>query len=236
MSGEHSGKFSLFVLVFSVTVAVLWMPDFPRVVSMKTADAELKFSGGGRRLNLQKPDVDERFVYEVMQNYDETVNRFLAKSLIAGHLEASYQYLYMSNIFARSDVALPGFAKFFQKASNTELNNAQFLLSYINKRGGFYEFRDIDRPSVFTFVEKEDLAIESLGKALHLETVIYQRLTKIHERVERKGDAHLSHTLQDHFLEQKVDFIKELKDHIARLSIMKPGQYDQAVYLYDREI
>ena len=46
--------------------------------------------------------------------------------------------------FDRSDVALPGFYKFFKKASQRELNNANFLMSYVNKRGGFVSLRDIE--------------------------------------------------------------------------------------------
>lgn len=60
MIGEHSGKFSVFVLVLSVTVAILWMPDFPRVDSMKTSDAEVSVIGSGRRPKLQKPGEDRQ--------------------------------------------------------------------------------------------------------------------------------------------------------------------------------
>lgn len=46
--------------------------------------------------------------------------------------------------FDRYDVALPGFSRFFKKASDRELENADFLMTYVNKRGGYIRLEDID--------------------------------------------------------------------------------------------
>ncbi|XP_052225818.1 yolk ferritin-like isoform X2 [Dreissena polymorpha] len=43
---------------------------------------------------------------------------------------------YRSHYFGRSDVALPGFAKWFEEASKEERSHATSLMEYINKRGG----------------------------------------------------------------------------------------------------
>ena len=48
-----------------------------------------------------------------------------------------------SQYFARSDVALPGFAKFFSEASKEERSHAEKLMEYINKRGGDVQLKEV---------------------------------------------------------------------------------------------
>ncbi|KAH3789742.1 hypothetical protein DPMN_167929, partial [Dreissena polymorpha] len=55
---------------------------------------------------------------------------------ISYELRASYFYQAYSHYFGRSDVALPGFAKWFEEASKEERSHATSLMEYINKRGG----------------------------------------------------------------------------------------------------
>ena len=45
--------------------------------------------------------------------------------------------------FDRDDVALPGFAKYFEKASVEEREHAEKLMKYQNKRGGRIVLQDI---------------------------------------------------------------------------------------------
>ena len=48
--------------------------------------------------------------------------------------------------FDRDDVALPGFSKFFKKASNEEREHAEMFMKYQNKRGGRIILKDVPRP------------------------------------------------------------------------------------------
>ena len=51
-------------------------------------------------------------------------------------LYACYTYQSMSFYFDRDDVALPGFARYFKKASDEERVHAERLMKYQNTRGG----------------------------------------------------------------------------------------------------
>ena len=55
---------------------------------------------------------------------------------IGEEMKAFYMYRDMAYYFDRSDVALPGFYKFFKEASDEELEHADKLRVYQNKRGG----------------------------------------------------------------------------------------------------
>ena len=48
-----------------------------------------------------------------------------------------------ANYFSRADVSLPGFSKYFQKASERELENANHFMKYVNMRGGTVDFENI---------------------------------------------------------------------------------------------
>ncbi|XP_052773794.1 ferritin light chain-like [Mya arenaria] len=235
MAEERNGTFSLLVLVVVVAAAVLWIPDVPGVHS-QSATEDSKLNIRARAIRKYKTKDDERYVSPVKFNWDDTVNRIISKTLVTSHLSASYQYLYMANYFDRSDVALPGFSSYFRKASDREMKNANSLLTYVNKRGGYHEFRDIEHPEIFTFVEEEDLVRESLGHALRIENDLYYRNEKMHTRARKINDPHLTHFIEDNFLDQKVNVIKELKDHLGRLSYMATSNYGLAVYLYDRDM
>ena len=62
-------------------------------------------------------------------------------------LYAFYSYLSMASYFDRDDVALPGFADYFRKASKEELEHAQKLMEFQNKRGGRITLSDIKKPA-----------------------------------------------------------------------------------------
>ena len=77
-----------------------------------------------------------------------------------------YKYPYchsslQANYFARSDVALSGFANFFRRASDEERKHANFLMDYVNKRGGYHELRDIEARL------EENICENSDGFSLH---------------------------------------------------------------------
>merc|ERR1712243_276673 len=61
-------------------------------------------------------------------------------------LHAHYVYLSMSLYFDRDDVALPGFSKYFKKASAEEAEHAEKFMKFQNSRGGRVVLKDIPRP------------------------------------------------------------------------------------------
>ncbi|XP_056004466.1 soma ferritin-like [Ostrea edulis] len=73
---------------------------------------------------------------------------------ITRELQASYFYQAYAQYFARSDVALPGFAKFFSEASKEERNHAEKLMEYVNKRGGDIQLKELKLQDVCNLVTK----------------------------------------------------------------------------------
>lgn len=78
----------------------------------------------------------------VRQEFTENANDLIT-SQITKELQASYLYHAYANYFGRSDVALPGFKKFFSAASKEERDHAEQLMDYLNSRGGNVELADV---------------------------------------------------------------------------------------------
>ncbi|KAK3095865.1 hypothetical protein FSP39_020122 [Pinctada imbricata] len=81
-------------------------------------------------------------VSTVNQKFKTQTNTDL-KDQIVRELQAGYFYDAYSHYFARADVALYGFAKFFAAAAKEERTHAEKMMEYINKRGGEVELGDI---------------------------------------------------------------------------------------------
>ena len=61
-------------------------------------------------------------------------------------------FCFKAHYFSRADVALPGFAKWFEKASKEERDHATGLIEYVNKRGGEVKMSDLTVSLMFDFV------------------------------------------------------------------------------------
>lgn len=85
----------------------------------------------------------KEFVSNIRQNYEEDINSKLIQQ-IQKELSASYIYQGYASYFQRADVSLSGIRKFFSEASLEERQHAQMLIDYINKRGGYAQFDEID--------------------------------------------------------------------------------------------
>ncbi|XP_053406915.1 yolk ferritin-like [Mercenaria mercenaria] len=93
-------------------------------------------------------------VDRVNQNYNDKVNAKIVQQ-IQYELKASYLYQAYSHYFGRADVSLPGFAKWFEKASLEERQHATGLIEYINKRGGTVSLNDLGFNSMCTTIDQE---------------------------------------------------------------------------------
>ncbi|CAG5116600.1 unnamed protein product [Candidula unifasciata] len=143
-------------------------------------------------------------------------------------LYASYVYLSMAYYFDRDDVALPGFHKYFKKLSNEERQHAKKLMKYQNQRGGQILLHDIKKPD-------EDVwgnGLEAMETALRLEKHVNQSLLELHNIAESKNDPQFEDFLEDEFLTEQVEAIKELSDYIRQLNRVGPGLGE---YIFDQE-
>ncbi|XP_047620140.1 ferritin heavy chain-like, partial [Phacochoerus africanus] len=106
---------------------------------------------------------------------------------------------------------------------------AQELISLQNRRGGRLRFRT-QKPDL----EASGGGLQALQCALHLEKRVHQSLLDLHRLATRKSDAQLCHFLKSRYLDQQVEFIKELGDHVTTLSQMGAPEVEMAEYLFEK--
>ncbi|XP_023869004.1 ferritin, middle subunit-like [Salvelinus sp. IW2-2015] len=166
---------------------------------------------------------------QVRQNYhndcEVAINRMINMEMFA-----SYTYTSMAFYFSRDDVALSGFAHFFKENSDEEREHADKLLSFQNKRGGRIVLQDIKKP------ERDEWGngLEAMQCALQLEKNVNQALLDLHKIASDKVDSHLCDFLETHYLNEQVDAIKKLGDHITNLTKMDAVNNKMAEYLFDK--
>lgn len=157
-------------------------------------------------------------VSQVRQNFHEECEAGINKQ-INWELYASYVYMSMSSYFCRDDVALPGFAKFFKKASDEEREHAQKLICYQNRRGGRVVLNNIDKPSR----DEWGTGLDALCSALDLEKTVNQSLLDLHKVAEERKDPQFCDFLEGEYLKEQVEAAKELGDMITQLKRVGPG-------------
>ncbi|XP_074597479.1 soma ferritin-like [Brevipalpus obovatus] len=143
-------------------------------------------------------------------------------------LYASYVYLSMSYHFDRDDVALPGFAKYFKKASDEEREHAQKLMKLQNQRGGRIVLQDIKKP----LRDSWDSGLHAMEAALELEKTVNQSLLDLHTLASTHSDAQFCDFIESHFLTEQVEAIKEIGDYITNLRRVGAGLGE---YMFDKE-
>nr|ADR71731.1 ferritin subunit 1 [Argopecten irradians] len=151
------------------------------------------------------------------------INRQINLELYAG-----YVYQSMSFYFDRDDVALPGFAKYFKKASDEEREHAEKFMKYQNKRGGRAVLQDIKKADR----DEWGTGLDAMQVALTLERQVNQSLLDLHGLGDKHGDSQFMDFLEGEYLEEQVNAIKEISDHITNLKRVGSGLGE---YLYDKE-
>nr|ACO09242.1 Ferritin, middle subunit [Osmerus mordax] len=166
---------------------------------------------------------------QIRQNYhrecEAAINRMVNLELFA-----SYTYTSMAFYFSRDDVALQGFSKFFKENSEEEREHGDKLMSFQNKRGGCISLQDIKKP------ERDEWGsgLEAMRCALQLEKNVNQALLDLHKVASDKGDPHLCDFLETNYLNEQVDAMKKLGDHITNLTKMDAHNNKMAEYLFDK--
>merc|ERR1711955_36240 len=129
-------------------------------------------------------------------------------------LYASYVYLSMSAYFARTDIALHGFAKRFRLASAEEKDHAEKLISYQVLRGGRVTF-------------------EAMEASLELERTVNESLLAMHKVADGHGDAQMADFIEGTFLKEQVEAIKEIGDLITKMRRAGDGL---GLHIIDKEL
>jgi len=134
-------------------------------------------------------------------------------------LYASYTYQSMSFYFDRDDVALHGFAEFFKKMSDEEREHAEKLMKFQNKRGGRIVLQDIKKPDR----DEWGTGLDAFQVALSLEKSVNQSLLELHELADGHKDAQMTDFLEGEYLQEQVESIKQIGDHITNLKRVGSG-------------
>ncbi|KAM7045481.1 ferritin heavy chain-like [Molossus nigricans] len=143
---------------------------------------------------------------------------------------ASYVYLSMAFYFDRDDVALRYFSQYFLQQSNKESENAEKLMWVQNQRGGLIRLFNIRRPEH----ENWESGLRAMEYALHLTKQMNENLLNLYHLGTEKKDAHVCNFLKRHYLHEKVQFIKELGDHITNLRKMGAPEFRLAEHIFDK--
>jgi ferritin heavy chain len=163
----------------------------------------------------------------IRQNYHTECEAAINKQINI-ELHASYVYKSLSLHFDREDVALPGFCKFFKKSSDEERGHAELLMKYQNQRGGRVVLQAIDKP------EKDSWGsgLEAMQAALALERTVNQCLLDMQKLASTHGDPHLTNYIEEKFLDDQVDSMRQIAGYITNLKRVGPGMGE---YLFDKE-
>ncbi|CAH0559979.1 unnamed protein product [Brassicogethes aeneus] len=165
---------------------------------------------------------------QLRQNFHKDCEDAINKQINL-ELYASYAYLSMAYNFHRDDVALMGLFKYFKAASEEEREHAYKLLEYMNKRGGRIVLNNIEAP------EKQEwsTAQEAMTAALDLEKLVNESLLSLHSVASSHMDVNLCDFLETHYLQEQVDAIKEISDHVTNLKRVGEGL---GVFVFDQKL
>ncbi|XP_018572775.1 ferritin, heavy subunit [Anoplophora glabripennis] len=165
---------------------------------------------------------------QVRQNFHKDCEDGINKQINL-ELYASYVYLSLAYHFQRDDVALLGFYKYFKEASEEEREHAYKLLEYQNKRGGRVVLTNIEAP------EKQEWhnAAEAMNAALDLEKRVNESLLNLHSVASGHMDVNLCDFLDTHYMQEQVDAIKEIGDHVTNLKRVGEGL---GVFMFDQRL
>ena len=143
---------------------------------------------------------------------------------------ASFHCLAVSFYLDHVDVALKGFSHFFLLRSLEHSKTTERLMFLQNQRGGRICFLDIRKPET----QQWESGLQAMQDTLHLEKYVNQSLLDLHQLATEKHDPHLCHFLETGYLDQQVEFIKELAGHVSILRKTGSAEDGLAEYLFDK--
>ena len=116
-------------------------------------------------------------------------------------------------------MALKGFSKFFKKSSDKKLEHAEKLMKYQNQRGGRLVLQNLKKP------EKDEwgCGLDAMQVALALERTGNQSLLDLHKIAEKHDDPQMQDFLEQNYLHEQVEAIKQLDDYVTNLKKVGPG-------------
>jgi len=149
---------------------------------------------------------------DIRQNYHKESEGAINKQ-INMELHASYTYLAMAYSMDNTEVALPGFFKFFKNCSDEERTHAEKLMKYQNMRGGNIILQPINKPARDMYTDP----LEATEAALQLEKQVNESLLGLHKIADNNNDYQMMDFIEGEYLKEQVEAQKELGDMIRNL-------------------
>jgi ferritin heavy chain len=145
-------------------------------------------------------------------------------------MQAFYFYLNAGRYFQRKDVALHNVAKYFLDQANEEKGHSDMFQEYLILRGGDLRLLDIPAPSIdYSYL----FLLNTMKQALDYEKTINNHLLDIHGLADTHKDPHLTNFVEEHFLNEQMDSIKEIEDYITNIKRVGEGLGE---YLFDKNM
>ncbi|KAG8234133.1 hypothetical protein J437_LFUL007499 [Ladona fulva] len=198
---------------------------------------QVRFFNKYQSVRIRKENTGEAYISACCKMSSSEIRQHFHKDCEDGinnqinmELYASYVYLSMSHYFERDDVALKGFQKYFEKASDEEREHARKLMTYQNKRGGRVTLSKIAAPDKDDWGTPED----AMTAALNLEKVVNESLLNLHQIATKYGDANFTDFLETEYLQEQVESIKEIGDQLT--NIKRVGSTGLGIYIYDQDL
>ncbi|XP_019639806.1 PREDICTED: soma ferritin-like [Branchiostoma belcheri] len=151
------------------------------------------------------------------QNYHEDCEAGINKQVNL-EMSASYTYRSMASYFNRDDIALKGVAGFFRHQAEEEMEHARLLEEYQNKRGGRVVYENLKKPEKDTWGSGLEAMQDAWGE-WEMCALCVCVLTFMQD------------FLDEHFLREQVESIKQIADYIANLKRVGPGLGE---YMFDQ--
>ena len=154
-----------------------------------------------------------------------------ANSRATLELHASFQCLArVCSLHQHHDMALEHFSRVFLLRSQEHSETAESLMFLQDQRGGRVSFLDTRMPET----QERESGLQATQDALHLEKRVSQSLLDLHHLATESSDAHLCHFLETRHLDQQLEFIKELADHLTNVCKMGAPEGGLAEYAFDK--
>lgn len=152
--------------------------------------------------------------------------RLLLETQIIREMESAYLYRDMSRFYALK--GLNGFASWFKKQAEEEMEHAEKIADYLIERDSFYEYSNIE----FMKVDYQDVR-QPLVKQLEHEKVVTGLIHNLYKVAEEVGDV-AAKIFLNWFVEEQVEEEANAKALIDKIDLV--GMGGVAIYQLDKEL
>lgn len=159
------------------------------------------------------------------------------------HIARNFQFLLLSIHFNNYNAQRGGFSALFRKYADKTWEDSINLIKYIAKRGGSMDFAYKKQAVANTDIENYEMSeILSMSKSLDIWKAVAEEAHNIHgeaaRRREQYHDPEVSSYIENNFVHQHAEIIRELAGHTNDLKRLLAETTDAslALFLFDHTL